>query len=248
MKKLLSFGLTILVLAMALVGCSQPTSELNTPVATTQPTEAPTEAQKEVSLLYPTWMYELTHDDGRITYLSFHEDNTGLAFYTDDVGTTYSVDYTLEEEKLHVNIEDGTQYDFTYDYDNKAFVPNSGTLEVKTATDAFTIWYNNACEIIGAEGDFTTQYEMTSAAVAEYEAWDDILNVVYNYLLSVLPENEADNLKSDEKSWIDEKEAAMDSEGANYTGGSMEPMIRAGVGADYTKERVKVLIDMIPTP
>ena len=50
------------------------------------------------------------------------------------------------------------------------------------------------------------------------------------------------NLKDEQQKWIKDKEAAMKAAGADFEGGTMQPMIEYSTGAKLTRERVEVLI------
>ena len=69
-----------------------------------------------------------------------------------------------------------------------------------------------------------------------YEKWDALLNEVYQYLKTVLSEDEFLALQEDEIEWIVAKEAAMDeaSDTQYYL-----------IGIEFTKERCDYLISLI---
>lgn len=90
-----------------------------------------------------------------------------------------------------------------------------------------------------------TQSEINSESSIVYKKWDALLNDVYQYLKKILPESEFKALKSDELDWIAEKEAAIEEAGAEWAGGSGEPMARNTAGIEYTQERCYYLISLI---
>ena len=79
-----------------------------------------------------------------------------------------------------------------------------------------------------------------------YQYWDQLLNEVYQYLKRVLPDAEFRALQEDEKVWITQKESAVQAAGAEYEGGSMQPLVENSTAAKWTEDRVKYLINLIP--
>ena len=49
-------------------------------------------------------------------------------------------------------------------------------------------------------------------------------------------------LTENQKEWIKNKEAAVKDAGADFEGGSMQPMIENSTAADWTKKRVEYLM------
>ncbi|MBQ8538465.1 MAG: DUF1311 domain-containing protein [Ruminococcus sp.] len=201
-----------------------------------------------VALMQKLWMYKEDDGKGRISYFTFDFDNTGYAFYNNVVGEQQTLEYTLNDNSLHMMRYLNIEYDWKYDVSKAIFTQDFGSLELVSAKEAFEDWYNNISESTSQYGELTTQADMTAAAGSSYDMWDVVINVVYDYVISVLPEDKASSLSSEQKDWISEKESAMESVASEYVGGSMYGMIKAQTGADYTKERVKELIDMIPEP
>ena len=62
----------------------------------------------------------------------------------------------------------------------------------------------------------------------------------------VLPDAEFRALQEDEKVWITQKESAVQAAGAEYEGGSMQPLVENSTAAKWTEDRVKYLINLIP--
>ncbi len=90
-----------------------------------------------------------------------------------------------------------------------------------------------------------TQSEINQVANEVYQRWDTLLNDVYQYLKTTLPQGEFDVLRKAEIAWIKEKEAAMESQAAEWKGGSGEPMAYYSAGSEYTSKRCYELIAMI---
>ena len=91
--------------------------------------------------------------------------------------------------------------------------------------------------------DSPDQLTLNQYAFEEYQMWDSLLNGIWGYMAENLEEAEMNEIRQDQKAWIKEKEASMKSEGANFEGGSMQPMLEYGTGARLTKERVELLIN-----
>lgn len=90
-----------------------------------------------------------------------------------------------------------------------------------------------------------SQLEMNEYSYQMYQIWDNALNTLWGYLSQSLPEEEMSALTEEELIWIEEKESAIEAAGAEYEGGSMQPLIQNTKGAELTKERVYVLLEMI---
>lgn len=90
-----------------------------------------------------------------------------------------------------------------------------------------------------------TQSELNSGSAEIYSKWDLLLNEVYQYLKSILPEDDFKVLQDDEQRWVAEKEAAIEEAGQDWEGGSGEPMARNCAGIKYTKKRCYYLISLI---
>ncbi|MCC8051460.1 MAG: DUF1311 domain-containing protein [Clostridiales bacterium] len=79
-----------------------------------------------------------------------------------------------------------------------------------------------------------------------YQIWDDILNTLWGYLKESLSEEEMAALTEDEIAWITDKENQVAAAGAEFEGGSMQPYLENTTAAALTKERVYVLLEMLP--
>ncbi len=90
-----------------------------------------------------------------------------------------------------------------------------------------------------------TQYEMNDESYIVYQKWDSLLNEVYQYLKSTMSDAEFAALQQDEVEWIHEKENAIELAGAEWSGGSGEPLARNAAGIEYTEERCYYLISLI---
>jgi uncharacterized protein YecT (DUF1311 family) len=86
------------------------------------------------------------------------------------------------------------------------------------------------------------QATLNQLAYEEFNLWDSLINQMWTYLGGTLDEENMANLKTEQQKWIKDKEAAMKEAGADFEGGTMQPMIEYSTGAKLTRERVEVLI------
>ncbi len=89
---------------------------------------------------------------------------------------------------------------------------------------------------------FMSQPTLNNLASEEYEMWDTLLNRIWSYLGGTLEESEMEALRTEQKNWIRDKEAKMKAAGEENGGGTMQPMLEYGTGADETRKRVEELI------
>lgn len=90
-----------------------------------------------------------------------------------------------------------------------------------------------------------TQSEINNESSIVYKKWDALLNEVYQYLKTIMTESEFKQLQKDENTWIIKKEKAIEEAGAEWEGGSGEPMARNLTAIQYTEERCYYLISLI---
>lgn len=200
-----------------------------------------------VALAQRNYMYYCNVENGNKLYVVFDFDDTALTCYSG--GAIYpDSTYTISDNVVSIVSGDDKKYAWQYIPEEEQFYYNGAKVDKTPAKDFFDDAYPIYSELYSMQSDLQTQYEMTKCATQSYESWDALLNVVYDYVIGVLPNDEASELSSDQKAWISEKENAMESAASEYTGGSMYGMINAQTGANYTKERVRELIDMIPNP
>ena len=86
------------------------------------------------------------------------------------------------------------------------------------------------------------QATLNQLAYEEFNLWDSLINQMWTYLSGTLDEENMTNLKAEQQKWIKDKEAAMKTAGADFEGGTMQPMIEYSTGAKLTRERLEVLI------
>ncbi|MCR5594538.1 MAG: lysozyme inhibitor LprI family protein [Lachnospiraceae bacterium] len=121
--------------------------------------------------------------------------------------------------------------------------------EVLSSPEAIQSAYEKACAKQQEIDDKVTndelmdQLSLNQAAFEEYELWDSLLNKIWVYLGGALDEEKMEALRTEQKAWIKEKENAMQVAGADFEGGSMQPMIEYNTGAKSTRKRVELLIE-----
>ena len=87
------------------------------------------------------------------------------------------------------------------------------------------------------------QRSLNQLAYEEYGLWDTLLNQIWAYLGENLEEKKMEALREEQRKWIREKEASMKEAGADFEGGSMQPMVEYGNGASLTQKRVQELVE-----
>lgn len=93
--------------------------------------------------------------------------------------------------------------------------------------------------------DYLTQAELNVAAKEMYEAWDELINLEWGILKSILDENTMAVLTEEQLEWIKEKESEVEKAGKQVEGGSMQPMIEYHTAAEITKDRVYELAEYL---
>lgn len=86
------------------------------------------------------------------------------------------------------------------------------------------------------------QATLNKLAYEEFDMWDTLINQFWTYLGGTLDEENMNSLKTEQQKWIKDKEAAMKEAGADFEGGTMQPMIEYSTGAKLTRERVEEFI------
>lgn len=91
-----------------------------------------------------------------------------------------------------------------------------------------------------------TQADMNKYSGELYKLWDDYINVLWGYLGDYMSEADFSALTDEQLDWIYEKEAAVEEAGNEVKGGTMEPLVRNSVAAEWTEQRVYELIEYLP--
>ncbi len=90
-----------------------------------------------------------------------------------------------------------------------------------------------------------TQTELNQLAGQKYQVWDNELNSVWKRLEGTLSKDAMERLRAEERTWIAQKEKAMQQEAAAYGSGSMASMAYAEKGTELTRARVYVLAEYL---
>lgn len=91
-----------------------------------------------------------------------------------------------------------------------------------------------------------TQMELTESADDAYKKADAELNAVYKQVMVSLPAPAKEALKQSQVAWIRYRDLCIKSEGAQYEGGSIQPMIELKCGAELSQEKAERLRGMLP--
>ena len=95
------------------------------------------------------------------------------------------------------------------------------------------------------EKETLTQAEMNATAEELYRLWNDELNAVWALLQNKLPSDEMEKLTEEERTWIAEKEKAVQAAGAEVEDGSMQSLVTATEAAKWTEKRVYELAERL---
>ena len=90
-----------------------------------------------------------------------------------------------------------------------------------------------------------TQTELNELAGQKFQVWDNELNSVWKRLENTLSKDAMERLRAEERTWISQKEKAMQQEAAAFGGGSMASMAYAEKGTELTRARVYVLAEYL---
>ena len=90
-----------------------------------------------------------------------------------------------------------------------------------------------------------TQTELNELAGQKFQVWDNELNSVWKRLENTLSKDAMERLRTEERTWISQKEKAMQQEAAAYGSGSMASMAYAEKGTELTRARVYVLAEYL---
>lgn len=97
------------------------------------------------------------------------------------------------------------------------------------------------------ENDALTQAEYNEKSQELYEMWDWALNSVWGVLKQTQDAEAMSDLTVEEREWIALKEQAVADAGAEYEGGTIQPMIMNLKAAEMTKARVYELLELLGT-
>lgn len=89
------------------------------------------------------------------------------------------------------------------------------------------------------------QQEMNRLSGELYMLWDNELNSMWSRIREILPEDEMAQLTSEELDWIADKESAVAEAGAEFEGGTMQPLLENTTAANLTRIRVYELAEYL---
>lgn len=95
------------------------------------------------------------------------------------------------------------------------------------------------------ESGLLSQIEMNQTSQTIYTCWDDELNSIWDFIKSYLPEEEYNQVLSEQREWIQKKDAKAEADAADYEGGSLYPTIYYGSEAESTRERCYELVEYL---
>lgn len=95
------------------------------------------------------------------------------------------------------------------------------------------------------EHDTLTQADMNMKSMELYQTWDAALNTLWAELKDELSEDEFDELLDEQRTWISEKETAVEEAGKEVEGGSVYSLVVNMKAAEITEERVYELYEML---
>ena len=94
--------------------------------------------------------------------------------------------------------------------------------------------------------DTATQMEMNEYSEQLYKLWDDELNRLWKVLKEELSSTEMAKLLEEQRTWIAEKEKAINEIGEISGGGTATTMNENMTGEDLTRRRVYELLEYLP--
>lgn len=97
-----------------------------------------------------------------------------------------------------------------------------------------------------ALSDTATQMEMNEYSEQLYKLWDDELNRLWKVLKEELSSTEMAKLLEEQRTWIAEKEKAVNEIGEISGGGTATTMNKNMTGEDLTRKRVYELLEYLP--
>jgi len=86
-------------------------------------------------------------------------------------------------------------------------------------------------------------YALKKVEGERYKAWDDLLNEIYGVLQKQLSSEEMEQLKQEQREWIENRDSKAKEASLKYEGGTMEQLEYVAVLADLTEERCFALVE-----
>ena len=95
------------------------------------------------------------------------------------------------------------------------------------------------------ENEVVTQIEMNEKSQELFELWDGALNYLWGELKNVLSDEEFEELRDEQRTWIAQKEEAVEAAGKEVEGGSLYSMVVNTEAAKITEKRVYELYELL---
>ncbi|RBP89980.1 uncharacterized protein DUF1311 [Cytobacillus firmus] len=162
-----------------------------------------------------------------------------------------STDSEGNEAENSSGSSDNTQLNEQEDTDNSSAASNEGE-SVESTNDQNVSHESNKDEFLKKlnkmeEADRYAEAKTTTAELVEQEAeryrtWDEELNKIYGLLEEQLDKGQMDQLREEQRSWIQQRDEAAKKSSLRYKGGSMEPLEYVATQASLTRERCYLLV------
>lgn len=88
-----------------------------------------------------------------------------------------------------------------------------------------------------------TTFALKEVEGNRYDIWDEMLNDIYGVLEEQLPSEEMEQLRTEQKEWLDYREQTAKEASLEYEGGTMELLEYVKVENDLTEERSYELVE-----
>ncbi|KAF0820993.1 hypothetical protein KIS4809_0520 [Bacillus sp. ZZV12-4809] len=88
----------------------------------------------------------------------------------------------------------------------------------------------------------TTTTEMVEQEEERYRTWDDELNKIYGLLEEQLENDQMDQLREEQRKWVQQRDETAKNSSLKYKGGSMEQLEYVAALASLTRERCYLLV------
>ncbi|AND38212.1 MULTISPECIES: lysozyme inhibitor LprI family protein [Cytobacillus] len=161
-----------------------------------------------------------------------------------------SADSEENEEENSSGSSDNTQLNEQENTDNSSAASNDG--ESVESSNQNENHESNKDEYLKKlnkmeEADRYAEAKTTTAELVEQEAeryrnWDEELNKIYGLLEDQLDKGQMDQLREEQRIWIQQRDEAAKKSSLKYKGGSMEPLEYVATQASLTRERCYLLV------
>ena len=86
-------------------------------------------------------------------------------------------------------------------------------------------------------------YALKKVEGDRYDVWDGLLNEIYGVLQKQLPSDEMEQLRSEQREWMEYRDSTAKEASLKYEGGTMEQLEYVAVLGDLTEERCFKLVE-----